>query len=99
MKKYKVTFRDGSSVIVNAKDSVASDLYSEIKKAYPNAQITKSVKNQTNPSGKQYRINTFEITNYSALGSGFGKFLEYLKNKYKKYDAYTTRNSIIVVEE
>lgn len=99
MKKYKITFRDGGSVIVNAKDSISSDLYNEIKKAYPNAQVTKSVKNQKNPSGKQYRSSIFEITNYSALGSGFGKFLEYLKNKYKKYDAYTTKNSIIVVEE
>ena len=93
MKKYKVTFRDGRSVIVTAKDSVASDLYSEIKKAYPNANVTHKVRNH----GDETSVS-MKILNPRQLGSGLDSFLNYIKNKYSKYDILIGKGNEITID-
>lgn len=98
MKKYKVTFRDGSSVIVNAKDSVASDLYAEIKKAYPNAQITKRVSINVGKYGKPEKFVGFKITNGDTLGPNVKQFLQYLAKKYAKNDAMAVGYEIVAYD-
>lgn len=94
MKKYKITFRDGSSVIVNAKDASVADVYNEIKRAYPNANVQKSIKN-----GPNYSITTFKVMNVAQMGNGFNSFMKNLARKYSQYEAYTTQDSIVLVEE
>lgn len=64
------------------KDSIALDIVSEIKKYFPNVQISTRVRKLNSSEGiiNEWSIN---INNAKELGKGFEKFIQNLKNKYR----------------
>lgn len=64
------------------KDSIALDIVSEIKKYFPNVQISTRVRKFNSSEGiiKEWSI---DINNAKELGKGFEKFIQNLKNKYR----------------
>lgn len=73
-----VKLRDINSL----KDSIALDIVSEIKKYFPNVQISTRVRKFNSSEGiiKEWSI---DINNAKELGKGFEKFIQNLKNKYR----------------
>lgn len=73
-----VKLRDINSL----KDSIALDIVSEIKKYFPNVQISTRVRKLNSSEGiiKEWSI---DINNAKELGKGFEKFIQNLKNKYR----------------
>lgn len=67
------------------KDSIAADIVSEIKRYFPNVQISTNVRKFNTSEGiiNEYSIN---INNAKELGDGFEKFIQNLKNKYRSSD-------------